>query len=618
MYLRIIILIFCLASLALQAQYMYLYDKNYDNSLQLSFNKLNNISTNVLLGNYFVENELGSLFVSQNLNSVTTINTRDDEAFSMALRTPISSKLDFLFTNNFIYNSVPNSPTVYGNLKRINLSGGAKWSYLENGFLATTLGFENNTFDEINSKGYIFNLTNRTENIKLDDYNMTFLGSASLLSLNKDRINSNYLGNLIFDRVFETEDNLRLDLQMGGANRDYFRLNSNNTENVLGRKDDFFASDVYMTFKLFDFLFSSVRFNYNNKTTIKDYRNIDSSLFESGIRQEINVESISLKTDVNFKFDLITQLISFTYLSRDEINEVQNEKKIGETDFNTLKLRQEQWNNLSNTKRLFLSTNYNFSKKDRLKLDYSISLYQYDTPSEQNTYDRDEFASILKLSYERIISNSLQYGIEFENLNNHIVNLKTSRSIDNNWNRIYRLTPIIRYNDSPIRYFGRFEVMANYTIFDYELDQSNTRSYSYRQVQYIDSLSITLGRTWELKNRILVRYFETGILFWADFAEKRINGKEEYFVNPILNHYVSDNFTVGIGFRYFKQYQRNLSSSSIAGTLNQYSIGPELQIAYILSSGNVINFSGWYEFLHRDDKLLNNFTNVSITTKILF
>lgn len=572
----------------------------------------------MLLGNYFVENELGSLFVSQNLNSVTTINTRDDEAFSMALRAPLMQKLDLLLTNNFIYNSVPNSPTVYGNLRRLNASVGAKWNYMDNSFIASTVGYENNTFDEINSKGYVINATNRTENIKLDDYNMTFLGSAYLLSLNKDRINSNYLGNLIFDRVFETEDNLRLDLQMGGANRDYFRLNSNNTENVLGRKDDYFGSDVYMTFKLFDFLFSSLRFNYNNKTTIKDYRNIDSILQESGIRQEINVESISLKTDVNFKFDLITQLISFTYLSRDEINEVKNEKKISETDFNILKARQEQWNNLSNTKRLFLNTNYNFSKKDRLKLDYSISLYQYDTPSEQNTYDRDEFSSILRLSYERMISPVLQYGIEFENLNNHVVNLKTSRSIDNNWNRIYRMTPIIRYNDSPIRYFGRFEVMANYTIFDYELDQSNTRSYSYRQVQYVDSLSITLGKSWELKNRILVRYFETGILFWSDFAEKRINGKEEYFVNPILHHYISENFNFGFGLRYFKQYQRNLSSSSIAGTLNQYSIGPELQLMYLLSSGNVINFSGWYEFLYRDDKLLNNFTNVSITTKILF
>lgn len=582
----------------------------------LSFDKLNNVNIGNNVANYFVNNEYGRLFVSQNFNTVATLETRDNQSFSLAYSLPIDTTFELIATNNFIYNSVPNAPTVFGNLKRLNGSIGSKVNYSENSFAIITLGIEDNTFDEIASGGYLLNFTNRNTNIDLDDFKLNFNAIGSYLSLNKNRSNSDYNLDFQLFRDFESGENLRLNLRSYGLQRDYFRYNSDFTENVFSRSDNFLLGELITEIKLSERIRTNVRLNYQSQVIDQSYSNLDPSIKDSGTERLINVLSLGFRADVAYNTDDFTQIFSLSYQNRDEKNNVIN-VRLNEVDFNLVKQNQEQWDNISSTRRLYLGTNYRLSKSDILRADFSVQLFQYDTPSDLNTFDRDEFNSILKFSYQRIINDNLNATLEFESINTHLVNLKATRSIDNNWNRIYRLSPYLTYFSDILRYTARYEVLANYTIFEFENPEAIVRSYSYRQVQYSDSLNVMITSDIELRNKLFIRYFQTGLLYWDSFSERPLNAKEEYYINPIIIHRY-ENYQFGWGGRYFRQFQRNLVSIGSIGNLDQYSIGPEVQLACHFLSGNRVSLIAWYELLHRDKQLINNFINVNISTKILF
>ena len=76
----------------------------------------------------------------------------------------------------------------------------------------------------------------------------------------------------------------------------------------------------------------------------------------------------------------------------------------------------------------------------------------------------------------------------------------------------------------------RTEVLANYTISDYEQQVASIRSFSFRQVLWSDSTAVQLSERIQCKFSGSLRIFEHGTLRWQEFMEN----PEEYAIEKSI------------------------------------------------------------------------------------
>ena len=153
-----------------------------------------------------------------------------------------------------------------------------------------------------------------------------------------------------------------------------------------------------------------------------------------------------------------------------------------------------------------------------------------------------------------------------------------------------------------------FEILANYTVYDFEKIAPGINSLSFRQVGYRDSIIVGLGKKYSLHSSILIRYYETGILYWNSFAETPQNSNFEQFVKLMFVRKNSGIFSYGIGARYYKLSQKSLTygiSVYSGREIDHISIGPEVFVRARFSSGTECSIEGWYEFVDINNRRVN-------------
>ncbi|HXG01639.1 MAG TPA: hypothetical protein VNL69_12665, partial [Bacteroidota bacterium] len=122
------------------------------------------------------------------------------------------------------------------------------------------------------------------------------------------------------------------------------------------------------------------------------------------------------------------------------------------------------------------------SMSDTVSLAGGASILRYDTPSAANVEDRDELLVALSLSSTHQINRYLNVSFLLEGTVNHIVYLLKDRSANNNINRVLRFAPSTLFTPFDfLSSMNMFEVLANYTVYDFEAQAAQVRSFSYRQ-----------------------------------------------------------------------------------------------------------------------------------------
>ncbi|MBN2088221.1 hypothetical protein JW964_01340, partial [candidate division KSB1 bacterium] len=129
-----------------------------------------------------------------------------------------------------------------------------------------------------------------------------------------------------------------------------------------------------------------------------------------------------------------------------------------------------------------LAIGHRFLKSDSISFGTSLSRLQYDTPDTSNFDDRDEFRCDIKLSEFHQFSPTLRLRVDAVVNLHHLVYIFGERSADNNWNRIFRLSPVIECSfHSRVFFQQTFEVLANYVDYDFEFDTGDVKSFIYRK-----------------------------------------------------------------------------------------------------------------------------------------
>jgi hypothetical protein len=134
------------------------------------------------------------------------------------------------------------------------------------------------------------------------------------------------------------------------------------------------------------------------------------------------------------------------------------------------------------------------SPQDSLHFSGHVARTTNDAPHPDNYNDRDTFRSALQLTFAHTYSDALQMRIEALANFIHLVYLRSQRSANNNWAKVYTLFPSVLmrpWDDLFIR--QSFSISAHYTEYDFEDLFTDIKSNIFRQARSTTDLNYRLG-----------------------------------------------------------------------------------------------------------------------------
>jgi len=262
------------------------------------------------------------------------------------------------------------------------------------------------------------------------------------------------------------------------------------------------------------------------------------------------------------------------------------------------------------------SANYRAGRFDTIGVSASIGIYRYDTPSPINYFDKDEQAIQAELRYARSFSPSLDFSIYGQMFLTHLVYLFGQNSNDNNWNRVFRLAPSVRYRiGENFENHLYTEVVANYTEYDFEGRTQNIRGRSFREIHIHDSLGVALTGTLRLLVGGDLRISERGSFSWVQFAESplertRTEGAEVEMTTRLLDGVI---FGVGGRLSRVKTFRSDPRSPDLLPFSDRTSVGPTARFEAGLSERTELSFSGWWEHRFVESSLVTRIPIILLT-----
>jgi hypothetical protein len=348
-----------------------------------------------------------------------------------------------------------------------------------------------------------------------------------------------------------------------------------------------------------------------NRTIDRGLRYKDVRSF-SGAALDTRVQQFQLVGSVSVSYRPVSWLrggLQAYYSEREERHTVDEAEGVLDVVFLRQVASAKRLANIARRTTLATEWKADLSQRNQLNLMGSASILRYDTPDTLNTDDRDELRLTLGVEEVYRVSPYVRVSLLAEVGLTHLVYLHRSQSANNNWNRVFRLSPRVEYTPSTaIRSVNIAEVLANYTVYDFEEQIALVRSFSFRQASWIDSTFIRLSQRVGVDIVGSVRVSLRGILRWREFTERPENAFVDVSLWPRLKLMVWDDLHVGIGFRYFHQdryavragvrtFERRLSSS-----------GPTVQVRW----KQVLTLEGWREHQSDDGQARRSISNISM------
>jgi hypothetical protein len=524
--------------------------------------------------------------------------TRDEQTQSFTATIPISQPLSLVARQLWLLSNDSRS-TGLSSLSRVHGMAGVEWHVLPWIQAQALAGVEQSTQLGVEATGTIAQGNLVVVPQQIDVWQVGGNGSALWQQMDAQRRNADVQAQATLSRRGEDGTELRLNSGYSQLLRQYFTGTLLSSERqVEQRTEDRFSTDVYVAYPTSSWL--EIR--------------CDASLFSNAIgRLFTRPNGVDPTTAVNRTLREVSYLVrgqalitisnlaasgSLQLYQRNEANGVVQQFALLPTELDALREQEFQRDNTTFQTKGMLEARYTFAKADTLFGEWSSWLLRYDTPSALNNDDRDELTQIANVGWARGVSPTLSFRCVVSAQQTHLVFLKAQRSALNNVNNVLRFSPSLRIRGSVVHMNPQAEVLANYTVYDYEERGTNVRSFSFRQISYRDSVSVFLTGTLGLESQVLIRYFERSTLNWQQFSESPQAGNTEYLVKALLTTSSIVGATVGLGLRVYTLEQRGIGGGISQGALiNSVQFwAPETAIFYRTAGGSSIQFSGWYEF----------------------
>ncbi len=591
------------------------------NYIEYGVDKVNN--TYLFTGNLFYKGKIGKndLEISQLYRGLglqqNTESFRDDENFIIRYYHHIADNLKLAGRADWFY-SADTRTFGQNELNRVNALAGLKYAK-GNSSLELTAGYEHNNQIGVKSPGFIMNLSSAIREVKFSNYTVNARLGGEILKLNMDRMNADLDFFSVLYGDFGLNNHINFDLGYRLMRRDLLSTWLTETDfiPIENRIENNLMPGLNFGFGIISGLTANVSLFLNNYIVNKSYNRPVNEFAVSKMNRQFREFQFTINSELRYNIKSLRQTLGLYYSTRSEQNKAYKKFDISDIEEEEIQELESMRDNVSSRTKLLATTNWTATPDDTIRFDFATSIYRYDTPSEKNYDDRDEFNFNTGLAYMHRINEEFSAGIFTKIQMLHLVFLNAKRSAMNNWNRILRLGTQVQWKNKLFSINPVFEVIANYTIYDFEEMTGNIRSYSFRQLGYRDSLCIYLDSDISLQGRVSVRYFERGILYWDTFSESPQNGNLEYFVKALAFARVSDAVSVAAGIRIYSLEQRNIINNKPSTlTFSQFSLGPETVLRVKFSNGSTISLQGWYEFQYINKLQLNKIPNLFLLTNV--
>lgn len=454
----------------------------------------------------------------------------------------------------------------------------------------------------VRDRGLSYNIAARTNNVNLDGYHI--VGSAQFQQDRLDpRLLEQHFARAGTQKTFlgNTRDSMEI-----GFNKNRREFYASSIGALESRIENIFSFTNLLDYEFDQSFLTSLFVNVYSRVLDKEYRAV-SSIAQSPAQFNTGIDEFRLDAFVQAVYRNSDNGIAVsTRLSHSERNEQHFAKNpttgfAPDTSANPITERQAQEqeqtkDNLTRRTSLAGTLELPFSVSDRISFSGAASILRYDTPSAMNVEDRDELLAALSLSTYHRVSQYLDISFTLDGTLSHIVYLLKDRSANNSINRVLRFAPRTVYR--PFKQFttmNTFEVLANYTVYDFEQQAAQVRSFSYRQFGWIDSSALDITSHIGLDFFVYLKLYDRGQLNWSEFTERRENSFVDKTYALQARYSPEPGTMFAIGIRYFSQARYTYTGAE--RTLDSFlrSFGPTCLIVWRLNQYSELGLRGWHE-----------------------
>lgn len=504
------------------------------------------------------------------------------------------------------------SSLVYSDNRGVGLSnasnhtilGGADltpWSFLT---LSPLAGYRWDRQGSIIDRGPALDLGAALHALDLDGYR--FAGDARFRrDMLAPRTLENHTAHTLIEKSFsaESRDSLALGFQRTG--REFYLYGDSAIES---RTDNVFSFANLLSYDISPALGAEVFVTVNSRGLDKDTRRLR-SVPGSSVTFDTRIEEFRLDTWVQAWYSppdgSSSALMRLGYSERSETHRAKAPGTMSPAIAVQFAERNRQEQTKDNTARrvsLAGSASVPVSSLDRIAIAGSASILRYDTPSDLNREERDELLVALSLGSWHRVTRHLDVGIALDGTMSHLVYLLKERSANNNINRVLRFSPRTVYRPFPwLTSLNAFEVLANYTVYDFEKQVAVARSFSYRQFSWMDSTQVEFSPRVGLDFYAYLKLYERGMLRWDEFLERTENSTVDRTFAVQVRFAPTPSLLLALGLRYFSQSRYVYMDTIREPDTFFSSVGPTSLIEWAFGGHGRFQFQGWYERRRQSD-----------------
>jgi len=489
------------------------------------------------------------------------------------------------------------------------------------------VGFRVDRQQDQTDQGWNYKLSSQLDSVDIDGYE-----TLASLRLNVSNLSPRYFrsngAQLFFAKDFLEGSFDSLRFQWSNNRWDFYIPADSVTqkefgvkENIRSRVDEIYNVSNTLHYAVGKELSAVVQTLVETRTISNAFR-YKSLLEPTMIPYDVTVQEQRLEGGIDLNYRDINNIFASVGIHTSERDERHILQKIDGVDPDIQQSASEQETQLDNIQhRTSLRGIFSMpvSSNDFVSFESSAGILRYDAPDSTNTDDRDELLITLSGRESHRWNEYFNISVTVEATLNHIVYLLAERSANNNWNRIFRLAPELTYTPSPaMRMVNTFEVLANYTVFDYETLIPTVESYSYRQFAFLDSTSYDMSSSMGLDVLLHVRLYERGELQWKAFTERPQQYFQEVTFSPAVRYTIQERLVCAAGFRSFVQNRYLYNGAARVADGNYFSYGPTTSIVLMAPSGWRLEIQGWKEFQKETNQPTRDVSNIMMSAKANF
>jgi hypothetical protein len=551
---------------------------------------------------------------------------RDEQSFDLSFRhrviptlSPAAEISSFVVSNN--------QAISLGKASSHAFYGGIVWLPVEHLSVEPFIGVRYDNQIDQEDKGISYLLRVSSSDLMYEGYRTNY-GGKNVYSNLSPRVIESFNDTLNIEKQFHKQTRNRLQLTYNHNKNDFYfaadpevARRYNIVNNIETRNENAFSISNDLDYSIWDQLLISFQGNIfsrgiGREHKYKNYFVPSKTLFNT------NIEELKINGSIEVKYNHLSgfhSVIRLLYQERDEQHGIEPDYSVPQALIDSSARIEERKNNHSKWTSIATSFAFPLSKSDSIAFSGSGSIQRYDTPSQSNTDDRDELLYAINLSSMHRLNRTLFLKLTAEMNLAHLVYLAGTRSADNSWNRILRFSPRLEYNPSNSIYsMNTFEVLANYTVYDYEFASPSIRSFVFRQFGFIDSTSIALSRHITIKWFSNIRLYERGELQWNDFSERPLNYFEEKMCIGSLEYNIDQSLLFTVGIRYFSQSRSGYNGTEHVPENYLRSVGPLTGFRWFAGERTVLVINGWYESQSQSGTKGRGFANMKISLDVRF